>query len=233
MKWAILNITSSTASSEALIGDIPVTLRVSARARRLRLRVDPRTRAVLLTMPRRASRKAALAWAGEHRAWLEATLAAMPEPAAIIPGSTIPWRGGTLRVDWARTNPRRVRIDGDRLIVHGGNSGPDGLYVQPRGETWILDLSTNIWSVITKSVPTPAREYHNGVWDRANQRLILFGGAGEDPFTSPFFNDTWSLDVATETWTKLQPAGTAPTARIRPMAAMRPTGSAELIRNRN
>lgn len=126
MKWAILNITSSTASSEALIGDIPVTLRVSARARRLRLRVDPRTRVVLLTMPRRASRKAALAWAGEHRAWLEATLAAMPEPAAIIPGSTIPWRGGTLRVDWARTNPRRVGIDGDRLIVGGAAESLEG-----------------------------------------------------------------------------------------------------------
>lgn len=126
MKWAILNITSSTASSEALIGDIPVTLRVSARARRLRLRVDPRTRAVLLTMPRRASRKAALAWAGEHRAWLEATLAAMPEPAAIIPGCTIPWRGGTLVVDWAKTNPRQARIDGDRLIVGGAAESLEG-----------------------------------------------------------------------------------------------------------
>jgi predicted metal-dependent hydrolase len=126
MKWAILNITSSTAPSEALVGDIPVILRVSARARRLRLRVDPRTRAVLLTVPRRTSRKAALAWAAGHRDWLESTLAAMPEGAPIVPGGTIPWRGETLRVDWARTHPRRVTIDRDRLVVGGAPESLEG-----------------------------------------------------------------------------------------------------------
>lgn len=126
MKWAILNITSSTAPSEARVGDIKVTLRVSARARRLRLRVDPRTRAVLLTMPRRTSRKAALAWAAGHREWLEATLAAMPQGAPIVAGGSIPWRGGTLIVDWAQANPRRVTIEESRLLVGGARESLDG-----------------------------------------------------------------------------------------------------------
>jgi hypothetical protein len=50
--------------------------------------------------------------------------------------------------------------------------------------------------------------------------MIIFGGAGDNPFTGPFFNDVWSLDVDTETWMQLQPAGAAPKTRIRPMAAM-------------
>jgi len=119
MKWAISSSTSSIASSEARIGDIPVTLRVSARARRLRLRVDPRTRAVLLTMPRRTSRHAALAWATEHRQWLEETLAAMPAGLPIEPGARIPVRGRELVVDWAPHLGRRVEPAGDRLVVGG------------------------------------------------------------------------------------------------------------------
>lgn len=126
MKWAILNVTSSTASSEARIGDVPVTLRVSARARRLRLRVDPRTRAVLLTMPRRTSRRAALAWAAEHRAWLEATLAAMPEGLPIVPGARLSYRGRELVVDWAPDRPRRIELAADRLIVGGARESLQG-----------------------------------------------------------------------------------------------------------
>lgn len=126
MKWAILNVTSSTASSEARIGDVPVTLRVSARARRLRLRVDPRTRAVLLTLPRRTSRRAALAWAAEHRAWLEATLAAMPEGLPIVPGARLPYRGRELVIDWAPDRPRRIELAADRLIVGGARESLQG-----------------------------------------------------------------------------------------------------------
>jgi predicted metal-dependent hydrolase len=126
MKWAILNITSSIAPSEARIGDMDVILRVSARARRLRLRVDPRTRAVLLTVPRRTSRRAALAWAAEHREWLEQTLAAMPAGTPIVPDAVLPYRGRPLRVDWAPGHPRRIEIAPDRLIVGGARESLEG-----------------------------------------------------------------------------------------------------------
>ena len=70
MKRAILNIISSTAPSDPLIAGAPVTIRVSARARRMRLRVDPRTGTVTLTVPKRVSRRRALAWAAGHRDWI-------------------------------------------------------------------------------------------------------------------------------------------------------------------
>lgn len=114
-----MNIIWSIGSSELVLAGVPVTVRVSARARRMRLRVDPRTRAVLLTVPRRTSRRRALAWAAGHREWLEATLAAIPESVPIRAGATLPLFGRPHLVDWDRTRPRRVEIDGDRIVVGG------------------------------------------------------------------------------------------------------------------
>ena len=66
MKLAISNIISSTVRSEHELGGAKLTLKVSPRARRMRLHVDPRTRSVILTMPKRMSQRRALAWAGEE-----------------------------------------------------------------------------------------------------------------------------------------------------------------------
>jgi predicted metal-dependent hydrolase len=106
-------------SAAASLDGIPVTLRVSPRARRMRLSVCARTRAVLLTVPRRVSQRRALAWAAGHRAWLEATLAAIPEGAPIAPGALLPLFGEPRRIDWDAARPRRVEVEGDRLVVGG------------------------------------------------------------------------------------------------------------------
>jgi len=120
------SITWSTVSSEPAsltLDGIPVTLRVSPRARRMRLRVDTRTRSVLLTVPRRVSQRRALAWAATHRDWLEATLAAIPDRASIVPDSTLPLFGTPRRIDWDSARPRRIEVEPDRLLVGGPVEG--------------------------------------------------------------------------------------------------------------
>lgn len=102
---------------------IAVTLRVSPRARRMRLRVDTRTRSVLLTVPRRVSQRRALAWAATHRDWLAAQLAAIPDRSPIVPGSTVPLCGLPRRIDWEQARPRKVELEADRLIVGGPIEG--------------------------------------------------------------------------------------------------------------
>jgi len=69
MKLAISNIISSTARSEHELGGARLTLKVSPRARRMRLHVDPRTRSVILTMPKRMSQRRALAWGEKAATW--------------------------------------------------------------------------------------------------------------------------------------------------------------------
>jgi predicted metal-dependent hydrolase len=123
MTLAIWTIISSTASSDLLVGETPVRLKVSSRAKRMRLSVDPRTRSVLLTVPRRVSRRRALAWASGHRAWIEKALADIPPSLAFAPGASLPFRGEPHLIDWDRERPRRIeRVEG-RLIAGGPLDG--------------------------------------------------------------------------------------------------------------
>ena len=124
------NIISSTVSCDFTLGCVPVTVRVSPRARRMRLKVDPRTRAVLLTVPRRTSQRRALAWAAEHQAWVEATLAAIPEAAPITPGGFIPLFGRPHRIDWHPARPRRIEAAADCIIAGGPADGLEARLVR-------------------------------------------------------------------------------------------------------
>jgi predicted metal-dependent hydrolase len=126
MKRAIWNIISSTASSEAaMIGGAPVTIRVDARARRMRLRVDPRTRGVTLTVPRRVSQRRALAWAAGQRAWIERALADIPDFIPFAPGGMVPLEGVPHRLDWDPARPRRIERGEGRLVAGGPEEGLD------------------------------------------------------------------------------------------------------------
>lgn len=91
----------------------------SARARRMRLVVDPRDGGVKLTLPTRASLRAAYAWAEEKRGWIEATIATLPAPEPIGPGAIIPYEGHDLRFEWRADAPRRVTVERDRIVVGG------------------------------------------------------------------------------------------------------------------
>ncbi|HMI18933.1 MAG TPA: SprT family zinc-dependent metalloprotease [Sphingomonas sp.] len=96
-----------------------LTVKRSALARRMRLAVDPRDGAIRLTLPRRAALGPALKWAESQRAWIEKALAKLPATEKMGPGSTIPFEGATLTIDWDSGGSRTVRREGDRLIVGG------------------------------------------------------------------------------------------------------------------
>ena len=48
-----------------------------------------------LTLPPRASLKRAMAWAEEHRGWIEAQRVQLPEARPFAPGAVIPVEGRT------------------------------------------------------------------------------------------------------------------------------------------
>jgi predicted metal-dependent hydrolase len=114
------------------LGGVAVTFQLSPRARRLRLRVDPRTRAVLLTVPRRVSARRAMAWAAGHREWVEAALAAIPAGTPIVPGAILPVEGEPHRIDWDPARPRRIRAEDGRLVAGGPIEG-----LEPRVLRWL------------------------------------------------------------------------------------------------
>lgn len=85
----------------------------------MRLRVDPRTGEVLLTIPRRVSQRKALEWAATHQGWIEAQRARIVPAEPLVPGATFPLHGTPHRIDWAPTHKRVPVIADDRLIIGG------------------------------------------------------------------------------------------------------------------
>lgn len=113
----------STANSDLVFRgggrERPLTLRRHPRARGMKLGVDPRDGRVTLTLPPRASKRMAFAWAEEKRGWIEAALAKVPAPRAIVAGGSVPWRGDEIAIGWDPALPRAVRLDGGALRFGG------------------------------------------------------------------------------------------------------------------
>lgn len=127
---------SSTANSDLVFtaGALSRTLAIRrhARARTMRLAVDPRDGTVRLTLPTRAPLRPALAWAEAQRPWVEAALAKVVEVAAIGEGAVIPYLGTGLTVEWRAELPRAVTPQGDRLLIGGARES-----IAPRIVRWL------------------------------------------------------------------------------------------------
>lgn len=102
-------------------------LRVSARARRLALRQDPRTGRINLVVPKRASLKKALDFARQYQDWIDKHAGKLPETLALRDGAVIPvlGRDRAIRVDYdAGMQRTTVKLTDDEIIVHTNKDDP-------------------------------------------------------------------------------------------------------------
>jgi predicted metal-dependent hydrolase len=88
------------------VAGAPVVLKVSRRARRVSLRIDPSRREVIATAPTPRMLGEAVAFAGERAGWMRAQLAELPQRTAIAPGLMIEVLGQPCRLE---TAPGRAR----------------------------------------------------------------------------------------------------------------------------
>jgi hypothetical protein len=82
----------------------PVTIRISARARRLLLRVDAASRTVELVLPRGIGAEQGLRFVASHRGWIAERLGALPQRVPFADGAIVPVLG----------TPHRIRRETDR-----------------------------------------------------------------------------------------------------------------------
>ncbi len=122
----------------------PIAIRHHPRARRLRLRLDPDKRQLLLTCPPRASRKAALDWAVGQRPWVDAELAKLPALSPFEPGQTIPLEGAEVLLEWNAGRPRSVRLAEGVLTCGGPRDG-----FARRIEAWLRRHARDLLSADT------------------------------------------------------------------------------------
>jgi hypothetical protein len=90
----------------------------------------------------------------------------------------------------------------DRLVVFGGIDGAGAA----KNDAWALSLgATPAWTLIAATGTPPSTRFGAGaLYDRARQRMVLFGGGTGVPNQ----NDTWTLSLGlTPAWTKLVPTG--------------------------
>ena len=106
-------------SDHILPGTPPValTLRRSARARRISLRVSGLDGRVTLTLPRGVPEREALAFAHEKAGWLRQQLGAQPGHVAVGHGGVLPIEGKPMRITPGAG--RRVQVVGDTVLVPG------------------------------------------------------------------------------------------------------------------
>ncbi|MBE0412034.1 M48 family metallopeptidase [Yoonia sp.] len=97
---------------------IEVTLRRSARAKRLSLRVSRLDGRVTLTLPQRLPEREGLAFLHSREDWLRGHLEEMAPAHLVRPGGTVPFEGRDLAVRAAGV--RRARLLPDEILVPQG-----------------------------------------------------------------------------------------------------------------
>jgi len=83
----------------------------------------------------------------------------------------------------------------DKILLFGG-AGSSGY----KWDTWLYDVETNTWKVVTTSVHPPGRSgiQYGMVYLEGVDRVILFGGSNVT-----YYKDVWEYDPNTNTWTQL------------------------------
>lgn len=98
---------------------LPVAVRRHPRAKRLTMRLAPDGSEVRVTMPAWGRTREALEFAASRHDWLALQLARVPQVLTVAPGTTLPYRGADLVVDWQAKAPRRPALVEGRLVLGG------------------------------------------------------------------------------------------------------------------
>lgn len=89
----------------------------------MRLRLDEARELLVLTIPKRMSRRTALQWAERQSTWVAAQLDRLQPGEPFLPGAAIPFEGRDIRLHWDQALPRSPAISGDVLQCGGPLEG--------------------------------------------------------------------------------------------------------------
>lgn len=108
----------------------------------------------------------------------------------------------------------------NRFMVYSGLT-QGGLVLE---DLWAYDLHGFWTQVIPAGPKPPPRFLGSWIYDRTNDRYVLFGGFG-----TAIYNDVWSFSPGTATWTQLFPGGTIPPVRYGHTAVYDQAGARMLV----
>ena len=79
----------------------------------------------------------------------------------------------------------------NQIILFGGDNPELEINYD---DTWVYDLSSNEWTEMKPTTTPSARWGHAMVYDPIYNKVILYGGGGND--------ETWAYDISTNVWTQ-------------------------------
>jgi hypothetical protein len=118
------------------------------------------------------------------------------------------WAFDLLNRSWRNLNPpiappardsHAMVFDSDNgvMVLFGGYNQTNVVL----NDTWIYNVSTNIWAELHPTF-SPAPRYHHGMaYDPVRKVVVMYGG---EPI-SLYGHDTWTFDLSQNTWTKQNP----------------------------
>lgn len=117
------------------------------------------------------------------------------------------WLFDTLKNEWTDMNPspapsgryyHAMAYDStnDKVVLFGG------YWTAP--ETWTYDVGENSWTLLSPVDHPPRLYVHSMAYDSINDKVILFGGRTYSGGWR-LFGETWSYDVASNLWTRMDP----------------------------
>jgi hypothetical protein len=114
------------------------------------------------------------------------------------------------------------------VILFGGEAYNGDMYHSGRfvcfNDTWSFDVVNRTWTNKTsQNAPSP-RHSQSMCYDPATGLLIMFGGRND----TDIFQDTWTYNPVTNTWTQTNPS-VLPPARYGAAMAMNPSGGSVIL----
>jgi len=98
----------------------------------------------------------------------------------------------------ARANASMIYHPGENALYLFGGRTSAGF----QNDLWKFDLSNNTWTEVVATGNLPAvRHTPDAVLDATNNQMLIFSGQG-----SGLYNDIWSFDFNTSTWTERSPS---------------------------
>ena len=95
----------------------------------------------------------------------------------------------------------------DKVVLFGGGPSTSTF----KSDTWIYDPATDSWEQVFPASHPSARKNHAMVYDSSNGVVVLFGGYYDDGSVTKY-QDTWTYNVNTNTWTEMS-SSSKPSAR--------------------
>jgi len=91
-------------------------------------------------------------------------------------------------------------VESDRVILFGGAPASGAL-----GDTWAYDYDNDAWTEMAPVVSPAPRVYSGMVYDPRRDRMVLFGGSGNQEAAS--LGDVWEYDLDSNRWSDASPSG--------------------------